>query len=318
MLYCCLWPDSIAGRCLRSGYEATGRLNPLYHLRLRLEQGKPPGHDQDLTPDALAQAQEEPKPCDDDQAPCALAGAFQLPAPIVIQDDDPKIDVPKFDDGPALQVGGIADPVQAPAEPIDQAGFQVKLADRPMAYCDDEDRSQPPPRPMTSAEENVEPKDETVGWLRRWIDCGWVMEAISALDGDAPPMQPRYDKEAIGARLDGDAPPMQPRAEPDEPKMMCPHCPGCPACPASACPAKNPSHDPEPMLTPSGPGQADGEEACEAGPAPRKSKKAARILQAPLKRSLQEELHPRRPDVDTMEFGKRDWTFNDLGMGPVL
>jgi hypothetical protein len=303
-LYCCLWPDSFAGRCLKSGYEATGQLNPLYHLRRRLEQGQPPAHGQDLPPDALAQAREEPRPCDDDQGACApaapLAGAFQIPAPIVIQDDDLKDAdrLPPLPDDPPLKVAGVADPVQAPAEAIDHAGFQVKGDDRPMSYCDD-DKGQPPPPPMTYAEENAEPADETVGWLRRWIDCGWVMEAI-------------------GARLDGDAPPMQPKAAPAEP-MMCPHCPGCPACPASACPPKNPYHAAEPTMTPTGPGQADGEEACETGkPEPRKSKKASRILQAPLRRSLQEELHPRRPDVDTMEFGKRDWTFNDLGMGPVL
>jgi hypothetical protein len=274
--YSCQNPDSLVGCCIRTAADFGSRLNPLPLPSYQVAEATAARGSAHLPPEALAEANEEPKPLLQDAVPpvpiVPLDGGFQPLPPIVIPDDEPKSVVPE---APKVDAA------------VDLAGFQIKNADRPMPYCEEECEIELPCRPMPHAGEEEQDVDAMANWLSEWINEAWGAVSIEfPLEEPAKPILA-------------------------DPQMQCPYGHGCYG--ESGCP-----RCPKTLPQSTTPDQIDEECDDSATTEPRKSKKAARILQAPLKRSLQQELHPRHPDIDTMEFGPRDWSLNELGSGPLF
>jgi hypothetical protein len=294
--YCWCCPDSLVGRCARAAYEFGCQTNPLNVLSRHVVT-HPQGVDV-LGEDALAVAKEDPRPCEEEEpAPKSvpvvpLNGLVEIPPemppPIVIHDDE--------------------EPKMVPANPLGvevglaPAGFQKQSVEnndvRPMPYAE-ETVDQDSIKPMPYAEEDDE--DMTAPSANFWI-----IEDNS--DKKVSPEEPKMDE-----------------VKPEEPTVpnygTQPHDTGCPGCPGMSCPHCPSSYCPDssrPLVTePVPPASDSGEENCEAPKPTKKAKKHVQKKPVTNWGTPDVENNPRHPDIDTMEFGPRDYHLNEYGPGPI-
>jgi hypothetical protein len=330
--YCWCCPESMLGRCASAAYDFSCQANPVYVLSRQVvrDDARPRPDVEVMGEDALARAKEDPKPCEEEEhTPRAvpvvpLGGVVELPAPIVIKDDeqpgstligaaagvlgiDPALCTAAFqnqggaDPKPRpMPYAEDADTTAAPVRPmpyIDDDADTAAAPVRPMPYIDDdEEKAAAPERPMPYADESKNSDKFEYDYGQSY----WILETSREAKESGCTFE-----DWLGIDLT-DEDPDEEMCVPDNyvPPLTegCPHMSGCPYCPAT--------REPEVSAPKSG-----GEE-CEQ-PTTKKAKQKHAKKASWWSSNYESEMHPRQPDVDTMEFGPRDRHLYEFGLGPI-